>query len=119
MNKGSARVYSFSEGKWVLDKAQSDARGIAMDEINNWLTGRFEENPAFAHAYRPGPAPAVILTPKEGVKNFISQIVLKISRETGLVEAVEIHENAGNHTKIMFKNEKLNAELADYLFEKP
>jgi outer membrane lipoprotein-sorting protein len=119
MSKGSARVFLQSEGRWVLDKAQGEARGIVMDEINNWFTGRFEENPAFRHTYRPQPAPAVILTPKEGMKNFIARIVLTISGTTGLVEAVEIIENNDNRTKITFKNEKLNAEIPELLFEKP
>jgi outer membrane lipoprotein-sorting protein len=119
MNKGGARVFIWSDGKWVLDKAQSDVRGIVMDEINNWFTGRFDENPAFRHAYKPGPTPTVVLTPKEDVKNFISHIVLKISRVTGLVESVEIIENNDNRTKISFKNEKINAEIPDHIFEKP
>jgi len=119
MSKSGARAFIWSEGNWVLDKAQGEARGIVMDEINNWFTGRFEENPAFRHTYRPQPTPAVILTPKEGMKNFIARIVLNISRTTGLVEAVEIIESNDNRTKISFKNEKLNAEIPDQLFEKP
>jgi len=119
MNKSGAQVYIWSEGKWTLDKAQSDARGIVMDEINNWFTGRFQENPAFTYACKPGPPPSVILTPKEGMKNFISQIVLKFSKTTGLVEQVEIMEGQGNSTKIAFKNEKLNVDLHESVFEKP
>jgi outer membrane lipoprotein-sorting protein len=119
MNKGGARVFIWSDGKWGLDKAQSNVRGIVMDEINNWFTGRFEENPAFQHSYKAGPAPAVILTPKEGVKNFIAQIILRFSQITGLVESVEIIENNDNRTKISFKSEKINAEIPDHIFEKP
>ena len=119
MNKGDVQAYIWSEGKWVLDKAQSDARSIVMDEINNWFTGRFKENPAFTHTYKPGPPPSVILTPKEGVKNFISQIVLRFSKTTGLVETIKIIENQDNYTKVTFENEKLNADLHENMFEKP
>ncbi len=119
MNKGGAKVFIWSEGKWALDKAQSNVHGIIMDEINNCLTGRFPENPVFMHTFKPGSPPSVILTPKAGAKNFISQIVLSISKTTGLVEAVEIFESGDNRTKITFQNEKLNAELSEDLFEKP
>ncbi|MBN1664031.1 MAG: outer membrane lipoprotein carrier protein LolA [Deltaproteobacteria bacterium] len=119
MNKNGAYVYIRSEGKWILDRAQSDARGIVMDEINNWFTGRFEENAAFSHAYQPGPPPSVILTPKEEMKKFISQISLRLSRATGLVEQVDIREGHGNSTRIIFQNEKVNAKFPDSLFEKP
>jgi outer membrane lipoprotein-sorting protein len=119
MNKRGAMVYIQSEKKWVADKTQSDARGIVMGEINNWFTGRFQENTAFTPVYKPGPPPSVILTPKEDMKNFISQIVLKLSQTTGMVEQVEIMEGHGNRSKITFKNEELNVDLSDSLFEKP
>ena len=119
MNKHSATVYIRSEKNWVMDKTQGNIRGIVIDEINNWLTGRFQENPAFTHVYKPGPPPSVILTPKEEMKNFISQIVLKLSKTTGMVEQVEIMEGQGNRSKITFKNEKLNVDLPNSLFEKP
>lgn len=119
MNKGGTRVYSWSENKWSLDKAQGDARGIVMDEINNWFTGRFQENAAFTYAYQPGPPPAVIMTPKEDMRNFITQIVLRFSNKTGLVEQVEIMEGQGNRTRMTFKNEKLNIDLSESIFEKP
>ncbi|MHB8830243.1 MAG: outer membrane lipoprotein carrier protein LolA [Syntrophales bacterium] len=119
MNKRGVMVYLLSEKKWVIDKTQSDNRGIVMDEINNWFTGRFQGNPAFTAAYSPGPPPSVILTPKEDMKNYISRIVLKLSKTTGMVEQVEIMEGQGNRSKITFKNEKLNVDLPDSLFEKP
>ncbi|MHB8091381.1 MAG: outer membrane lipoprotein carrier protein LolA [Syntrophales bacterium] len=119
MNKRGAMVYIRSDKKWVMDKAQSDTRGIVMNEINNWFSGRFQENPAFTAVYNPGPPPSVILTPKEDMKNFVSRIVLKLSKTTGMVEQVEIMEGQGNRSKIIFKNEKLNVDLPDSLFEKP
>jgi len=119
MNKRGAMVYILSEKKWVIDKTKSDTRGIVMDEINNWFTGHFQENPAFTPVYKPGVPPSVILTPKEDMKNFISRIVLKLSKTTGMVEQVEIMEGQGNRSKITFKNEKLNVDLPDSLFEKP
>ena len=119
MNKRGTMVYIRSEKKWVMDKAQSDTRSIVMDEINNWFTGLFQENHAFTHVYKPGPPPSVILNPKEGMKNFISRIVLQLSPTTGLLEQIEIMESQGNSSKIIFKNEKLNIDLPDILFEKP
>ncbi len=119
MNKDGARVFTFSEGKWIIDKAQSDARGIVMEELNNWFAGNFADSRAFTHSFKSGPMPQIILTPKEGVNNFISQIILKISARTGLVEVVEIGEKAGNSTKIIFRNEKVNTDIPDNLFEKP
>jgi outer membrane lipoprotein carrier protein len=119
MNKRGAIAYIWSEKKWMMDEAQSATRGIVMDEINNWLAGHFQENPAFTLVYKPGPPPSVFLTPKEDMKNFISQIVLKLSKTTGMVEQVEIMEGHGNRSKITFKNEKLNVDIPDSLFEKP
>jgi outer membrane lipoprotein-sorting protein len=119
MSKRGTTVYLQVEKKWVVDKTQSDARGIVMEEINNWLTGRFQENSAFTTVYKQGTSPSVTLTPKEQVKNFISLIVLKLSPTTGMVEQIEISEGQGNSSRITFKNEKLNVELPDSLFEKP
>ena len=119
MGVSGARVYMWSGQRWVPDNAQSEARTLVMDEMNKWLTGRFDEDSAFRFTYRPGPPPLIILTPKEEIKRFISQIVFSFSRTTGLVQSVEIVEDQGNRTKIIFKNEKVDIDLDESLFEKP
>lgn len=119
MNMSGARVYIWSEGKWLLDRAQSSARGIVMDEINNWFAGRFEGNPAFEYRFQPGPAPQIIMTPREGVDKFISRIVLKLSARTYRIASVEIYEIAENMTRITFRNEKVNTDISDSIFTKP
>jgi outer membrane lipoprotein carrier protein len=119
MNAAGTKAYLWSEGKWAPDQGQSEARAAVMNEMNAWLMGSFGETSAFHAAYRPGPPPTVTLTPKEGMERFITKIVFGFSPTTGLVRTVEIVEDQGNHTKITFRNEKVDADLAESIFETP
>lgn len=119
LNKDGASVYIWSEGNWVPDKAQGAARTLVLDEINRWITGRFNESTSFSHTYMPGPPPIVILKPGEEVKRFIEQITVRFFKASALVDRVEITEDRGNRTAINFKNVQLNAQLEESLFEKP
>jgi outer membrane lipoprotein carrier protein len=119
MNKNGASVYIWSEGNWVPDKTQGAARTLVLDEINRWITGRFNESTAFSHTYKPGPPPFVILKPKEELKRFIEQITVRFPNASSLADRVEITEDRGNRTDINFRHVQLNTEIEESLFEKP
>lgn len=119
MHAGGARAYLWSNGQWVPEGGQSEARAMVMNEMNAWLMGSFGETSAFRAAYRPGATPTVTLTPKEGMDRFLTKIVVAFSPATGLARTVEIVEDQGNRTKITFSDEKVDTDLPDSLFEKP
>jgi outer membrane lipoprotein-sorting protein len=119
-NGDAIQLYEFSEGRWRPGMVQGlEARQMVMAEIRQWLQGRFAESKVFSHRYTPGPPPQVSLTPREGIKTFISGIVIVLSATPGVIDRVEIDEPGNSRTSIRFRNVEINSRLPAGIFEKP
>ena len=103
----------------------SEQAGISMDgmqmviqEISQWLNGRFTESPTFKADLKADGI--IILTPRqEGLSRLINRIELKLDRQPGLVKSVTIFENADSYTVLTFSHPVLNKKIPDTVFTMP
>lgn len=118
MYNGDTRRYIRGKDGWVQDDAaQLQAMGVVLQEITNWLNGRFDENPDFNATL--GPERKIVLTPKKAsLAGIISRIVLHLSETPGLMDAVTIHEGEDSFTRLVFQNPRLNPPMEDAVFQK-
>jgi len=93
-----------------------EAMQVVMEEITQWLTGRFDENPMFQSRLEPGKR--IVLVPKDDAfQKVIQQIVLDLGSESGVMRSVTIYEGENAFTQLTFKNTVLNAKIEDTLFQ--
>ena len=68
------------------------AMQIVLEQISQWLGGRFDENPMFTAKLEPGPK--IVLTPKEkSFSRMIHHIDLVLSERPGSIDSVFIYES--------------------------
>ena len=107
------------DGELVADRGMSlDSMRLVLEEITNWLAGRFTDNPSFAASFpKPG---TIVLTPKDqGLATVISRIDLHLAKGGPLLESVVIHEGPDAFTRLTFSDAELNRKLDASLFTKP
>jgi len=93
------------------------AMQIVLEQISQWLGGRFDENPMFTANLEPGPK--IVLTPKEtSFSRMIHHIDLVLSERPGIIDSVFIYESEDSFTKLVFKNAVLNPPIDAALFRK-
>jgi outer membrane lipoprotein-sorting protein len=93
------------------------AMQIVLEQISQWLGGRFDENPMFTASLEPGPK--IVLTPKEtSFSRMIHHIDLVLSERPGIIDSVFIYESEDSFTKLVFKNAVLNQPIDAALFRK-
>ena len=120
MRPGGASMYLWSDGAWVADSGQSvEVRRVVLDEIGAWFAGRFDQSGVFTPALDKGPPLKIILTPKRGLKDFVSRIELTGAHQAGVIQKVEIFEGEDSKTVIEFTDVELNQDLPPGIFEKP
>ena len=118
-HKGTVKKLVEQDGRLTPDpNMRPDAMNLVLEEITAWLSGRFEDNPAFAVS-RPD-AKTIALTPKDaGLAAVISRIDLHLSGDEGLLDEVIIHEGPEAWTRLSFSDATLNRPLAETLFTEP
>ncbi len=90
---------------------------FVLQEITRWLNGRFDENPAFAAALKPGRR--IELTPKtRSLADIIERIELVLSEQPGIIQSVTIYEGKDSYTRLDFIDVILNQPLKDSFFQK-
>ncbi|MFC1814826.1 outer membrane lipoprotein carrier protein LolA [Thermodesulfobacteriota bacterium] len=90
---------------------------MVVQEITQWLNGRFDENPAFTATLETGRK--IVLTPKEkSLAKLIQRIEINLSERPAVIKSVMIYESRNSYTKLEFKNVTLNQRLEKALFRK-
>ena len=90
---------------------------VVVQEITQWLNGRFDDNPAFEARLEPGRK--IVMTPRdESFARLIQRIELLLADRPAVIKSVMIYENADSYTKLDFKDVILNQKLDDRLFRK-
>ena len=90
---------------------------IVLQEITQWLNGRFDQNPAFVADLKPDRM--IVLTPKDShFAAVIQRIELVLSKQPGAMKSVTIYEGADSYTRLEFHDVVLNRPLPDSLFQK-
>lgn len=112
------RVRRFSQSRGALREETGgglDAMQVVMDEITQWLSGRFEENPIFEA--RLMPERRIVLTPRrKEMSAVIMRIELMLSQQPGLMQSVLIYESPESWTELQFEDPLLNPAIDPALF---
>ena len=118
MHDGRTKRYLLKNGAITEDAgAHLQSMQVVLQDIAQWMNGRFEENPAFSASLEPGRK--IVLRPKEkSLANIIQRIELILSDRPGIIEAVMIYEGENSYTRFEFKNAVLNQPLQDSIFRK-
>ena len=118
MHDGRTKRYLKRNGAIIEDKgAQLQSMQVVLQDISQWLSGRFEENPAFSASLEPDRK--IVLRPKEkSLATMIQRIELILSDRPGIISAVMIYEGEKSYTRFEFKNAVLNQPLQDSIFRK-
>ncbi len=118
MHDGRTKRYILKNGAITEDAgAHLQSMQVVLQDISRWLSGRFEENPAFSASLEPGRK--IVLRPKEkGLASMIQRIELILSDRPGIIKAVMIYEGENSYTRFEFKNAILNQPLQDSIFRK-
>lgn len=91
---------------------------MVVQEIGQWLKGRFDENPAFTASLESGRK--IGLVPKEpSFAALIQRIEIVLSEQEGVIESVTVFESRDSFTRIEFSQVTLNKPIEDSLFREP
>lgn len=92
-----------------------EAMQVVVEEITQWLAGRFDDNPMFQAKLEPGRR--IVLTPKaDAMRNIIQRIVLNLAQQSGVIDSVVIYESENAYTQMTFSHTVLNAKIDERLF---
>lgn len=118
MHNGTVKRYRVTDGKTYEDAGiQLHAMQFVLEEIAHWLSGRFNENPAFDTVLTNDRR--IILSPKAAaMAKIIQKIELRLSEQPGIIKSVSIFEDEESYTLLEFNNVTLNRQLEDTLFLK-
>jgi outer membrane lipoprotein-sorting protein len=95
--------------------ANLQAMQIVLEQISQWLDGRFDENPMFTARLEPGRR--IVMVPKEAAfARMVQRIDIRLAERAGVIDSVTIHESADSFTRLVFHNVVLNRQIDDSLF---
>ena len=116
MHKGQIRRFVHRDGRFMEDAAAGlQSMQVVVQQITQWLSGRFDENPAFSASLEPGPK--IVMTPKEkALARLILRIDIVLAQQPGVLESVTIFETEHSFTRLVFQNVILNPRLDDSTF---
>lgn len=119
VHEGSMKKLVEQDGKLVNDPGMAmDSMHLVLEEITNWLAGRFNDNPAFSASFPD--EKTIVLTPKDaGLAAIISRIDLHLQGREGLIDSVIINEGPETFTRLSFSDAVLNQSLPEKLFTTP
>ncbi len=118
LHDGDVHRYLHTEKGWEEDAAANlQSMDFILQEISNWLNGRFDGNPLFNAAA--GDDKTVILTPKDkSMDQFIRRIELVMADQPGVMKQVTIFEGESSFTRFTFTAPKINDAISPVEFRK-
>jgi len=118
LHNGQTKRFVKKNGSVVEDaSANLQSMQVVVQEITQWLSGRFDENPAFTAKLAPGRV--IVLVPKdESFARLIQRIEVHLSDRPAIIKSVMIFESEDTFTKLDFKDVIINQKLDDVLFRK-
>jgi len=118
LHNGKTRRFVQKSGRFVEDaSANLQSMQVVVQEITQWLNGRFDDNPAFAARLEPGRK--IVMTPREeSFARLIQRIEIFLSDRPAVIKSVMIFEGEDSFTRLEFKDVILNQKLDDALFRK-
>jgi len=116
LHKGKTKRFVQKNGRLVEDaSANLQSMQVVVQEITQWLNGRFDDNPAFAAQLEPGRK--IVMVPREAsFARLIRRIEIELSDRPAVIKSVVIYESEDSFTKLDFRDVILNQKLDDDLF---
>jgi outer membrane lipoprotein carrier protein len=116
LHKGKTRRFVQKNGSLIEDaSANLQSMQVVVQEITQWLNGRFDDNPVFAATLEPDRK--IVMVPRdESFARFIRRIEIFLSDRPAVIKSVLIFESEDSFTKLDFRNVILNQKLDDALF---
>lgn len=93
-----------------------DAMQVVVEEISQWMSGRFEDNPMFSVEL--APSRKIILIPKGGIADILQRVELWLGDQPGEIQRVLIVEGEAAFTDLSFSHTEINSEIPDDVFVK-
>lgn len=117
--KGDTKRYIASGGKMIEDKTGGvQAMKIVLNEIADWMSGKFDQNPSFAATLKEGAYTEITLIPVEkNMVGMIEKIKITLSKKEAAVKSVKIIESANAFTRIDFSDVQINKVISDKTFQ--
>ncbi|MBW2635607.1 MAG: outer membrane lipoprotein carrier protein LolA [Deltaproteobacteria bacterium] len=117
LHNGKTRRFVQKDGRLVEDaSAGLQSMQVVVQQITQWLNGRFDENPAFEARLAAGQK--IVLSPRDAaIARLIQRIEILLSNRPGVIASVTIFESEDSFTKLIFQNVVLNTPLDDALFQ--
>jgi hypothetical protein len=95
--------------------ANLQAMQVVLEQISQWLEGRFDESPMFAASLEPGPR--IVMVPRDkAFTRMVQRIEVRLAERAGVIDSVTIYETDASFTRLVFKNVVLNRPIDDSLF---
>ena len=118
LHNGKTRRFVQKNGSLVEDaSANLQSMQVVVQEITQWLNGRFDDNPMFTARLEPGRK--IVMVPREeSFARLIQRIEVLLSDRPAVIKSVTIFESEDSFTKLDFKDVILNQKLDDALFRK-
>ena len=118
LHNGKTKRFVQKNGNLVEDASASlQSMQVVVQEITQWLNGRFDDNPVFAARLEPGRK--IVMTPRDkSFARLIQRIEVLLSDRPAVIKSVMIFESEDSFTKLEFKDVILNQKLDDALFRK-
>ena len=118
LHNGNTRRFFKKSGSLVEDaSANLQSMQVVVQEITQWLNGRFDDNPMFAARLEPGRK--IVMVPRdESFTRLIQRIEVLLSDRPAVIKSVTIFESEDSFTRLVFKDVILNQKLDDALFRK-
>ena len=118
LHNGETRRFVKKSGRLIEDaSANLQSMQVVVQEITQWLNGRFDDNPAFAARLEPGRK--IVMEPREeSFARLIQRIEVSLADRPAVIKSVMIFESEDSFTKLEFKDVILNQKLDDALFRK-
>jgi len=91
-----------------------------VEQIIDWLGGRFDQNESFSPELLAGSPARVVLTAADpALARFIQRIEITLSAAPGAIASIKIDEGDDAFTRIDFKGVELNGILPKDAFNEP
>ncbi len=118
LHQGKTKRYIHVNQGFIEDSgAGLQSMQTILPQITQWLSGRFDENPAFTATLEAGQK--IVLVPrKQSLAVMIQRIELVLAKRPGIIKSVMIYESQDSFTKLIFHNVILNKPIEDTVFRK-
>lgn len=114
------KIERFVKGDAGFEEERSaglEAMQVVVDQITQWLAGRFDESPMFDARLEDG-GKITMIPKEEAFRAVILRIEINLADQPGVIKDVVIYESETAYTIIRFTDTSLNEKIDESVFRK-